>query len=318
MSTSLPRRPLGRSGLMVSALGMGCSRLGSIRHDPVGTLSKAAVAAALDGGITFFDTADSYAGGRSERILGQAVACHRDRVVIATKCGILKTPGSLCRAIESTRSRSGSLGPVHGAAAAWQLLRARRCYSAPYVLRAAEASLRRLRTDYLDVLLLHSPPRSVLADEDVFEAMNNLKADGKIRLWGISALTEADAQLATTIPGIDCIEVRLSVTRREPITGSIAQASRRGFGVIARQPFDSGRGIQPSKGGLRSVGRGLSDASRSQLRSRLEFAMGVPGVSTVIAGMTDPEHVHANVSASAGEPLNLLALETVPQHAYRH
>ena len=108
MSPSLPCRPLGQSGLMVSALGMGCGRLGSIRHDPVGKASSAAVAAALDSGITFFDTADSYAGGRSERILGQAVARRRDRVVIASKCGILKTPVALIRAIESTRRSAAS------------------------------------------------------------------------------------------------------------------------------------------------------------------------------------------------------------------
>lgn len=318
MSPSLPCRPLGQSGLMVSALGMGCGRLGSIRHDPVGKASSAAVAAALDSGITFFDTADSYAGGRSERILGQAVARRRDRVVIASKCGILKTPVALIRAIESTRRSAASRGPAHDGEQSWQMLQTRRCYSPAYIVRAAEASLRRLRMEYLDVLLLHSPPRSVLADESVSEAMGKLKADGKIRLWGVSALTESDAQLAMTIPGIDCIEVRLSVSRPESATVSIAQASKRGLGVIARQPFDSGRAIQNSKVRVRSVDRGPSVASWSQLLSCLQFAMRVPGVSTVIAGMTHPEHVRANVGASMGEPPSPLALETVRQNACGH
>ncbi len=317
MNTSMLRRPMGNSGLMVSALGMGCSRLGSVRRDLSGKSSRAAVTAALDSGITFFDTADSYGGGRSERILGEAVARDRDQVVIATKCGMLRTPAALLRAIESTRKRAGGGGRISRGEGPWRLLQTSRCYSPSYIVRAAEASLRRLGTEYLDILLLHSPPPAVLTEGGVRDAMDKLKADGKIRLWGVSARTEADAELATAIPGIECIEVKLNVCHSESLRGSIEQASKQGLGVIARQPFDSGRVIQNLAADIEFVGRGLSGAG-SKLRLCLQFALGVLGVSTVLAGMTRPEHVRANVSASMGEPVNLSDLERLREYACGH
>ncbi|MGH8970002.1 MAG: aldo/keto reductase, partial [Actinomycetes bacterium] len=125
----MDHRPLGRSGLLVSTVGLGCNNLGG-RIDA--DASRAVVGAALDAGITLFDTADVYGeDGGSEKVLGQLLHGHRDEVVLATKFGY--RPQDL-------------YGPVAGAKG-----------GRAYVRRAVEASLRRLRTDHIDLYQLHSP-----------------------------------------------------------------------------------------------------------------------------------------------------------------
>jgi aryl-alcohol dehydrogenase-like predicted oxidoreductase len=151
-------RPLGNSGLLVSSVGLGCNNFGG-RIDM--DASRAVVERALDEGITFFDTADIYGGhGRSEEILGVLLEGRRDEVVVATKFGHADV--------------DMGFGPAAGAKG-----------SRAYVRRAIEASLRRLRTDHIDLYQLHTPdPVTPIAE--TLAALHELVAEGKVRYIGHS------------------------------------------------------------------------------------------------------------------------------------
>ncbi|MCF8601921.1 aldo/keto reductase [Gordonia sp. HY442] len=150
--------PLGDSGLVVSALGVGCNAFGR-RIDQ--TATNDVVAGAFDNGVNFFDTADSYGAGQSETMLGEALGSHRDEVVIATKFGM-------------------DLGDVYPGA---QTNRASRSY----MLRAVEGSLQRLGTDYIDLYQLHTPDRITPIDETL-SVLTDLVRSGKVRYIGCSNL----------------------------------------------------------------------------------------------------------------------------------
>ena len=166
--TPLPKRPLGDSGLEVPAIGLGCNNFGR-RVDLDGT--RAVVDAALEHGITFFDTADIYGGaGRSEAFLGEVLAGRRDRVLLATKFGMDMGDG---------RGRRGSR---------------------EYIQHAIESSLRRLRTDVIDFYWYHQPDGETPISETL-EALDELVRSGKVRAIGASnfdvmALPHGRAQLA--------------------------------------------------------------------------------------------------------------------------
>src|SRR3954466_15798334 len=149
-------RPLGQSGLMVSVVGLGCNAFGS-RIDADRT--QRVVDAALDAGITLFDTADTYGGGESEELLGRALGTRRDDVVVATKFGM---------------DMEGANGRDWGARA-----------SRRYVRRAVEASLRRLGTDRIDLYQLHQPDL-VTPISETLETLSELVAEGKVRYVGCS------------------------------------------------------------------------------------------------------------------------------------
>ena len=160
------QNPLGRSGLTVSAVGLGCNNFGR-RLDRAGT--RAVIDAALDAGITFLDTADIYGGeGASERLIGEALEGRRDRVVLATKFG----------------AEMGGGGEPRGSRA--------------YARRALEASLERLRTDRVDLLYYHQPDGVTPLAETV-GALAELADEGKIRAFGVSNLDAAQLREAAAL-----------------------------------------------------------------------------------------------------------------------
>src|SRR5579862_4382267 len=144
-------RPLGESGLVVSVVGLGCNNFGG-RLDLAGT--RAVVDAAIDAGVTLFDTADTYGGGGgSEEQLGEVLAGRRDQVVLATKFG----------------HQSADMGYGHAAGAKG---------GRGYIRRAVEQSLRRLRTDYIDLYQIHTPdPHTPIGE--TLTALNELVSEGK-------------------------------------------------------------------------------------------------------------------------------------------
>src|SRR5699024_1359918 len=154
--TDMRYSPLGSSGLMVSAVGLGCNAFGA-RIDAART--EQVVQTALDEGITFFDTSDTYAFGASEELLGKALGSRRDEVVRATKFGM---------------DMQGANGPDWGARA-----------SRRYLRTAVEASLRRLGTSHIDLYQLHQPDL-VTPIEETLEAMGDLVTEGKVRYIGCS------------------------------------------------------------------------------------------------------------------------------------
>lgn len=254
----------------LSPLALGCARLGAFWQQRGIRDGIFAVHAALDEGITAFDTADVYARGLSELILGHALRGKRDATVIVTKCGLLQTPSTLVRA-----------GRAEGLAA----MRAGRVYSAQYVLRAAEASLRRLRTDALDVFLLHSPPRHVLENGDYAEAFARLRGAGKVVVAGISVRTTEDAITAIGAPEVGCVEVEINERRPEALSTVVPEASARNVLVFARQPFASGE-LLPA---VRTV---------ESLSQPLRFVLDHPGIACVIAGASRPKHAREIAEAA--------------------
>ena len=154
-------RSLGRTGLVVSEIGFGAWGIGgrtvsqTSYGDTDDRTSLAALARAHDCGITFFDTSAAYGNGHSEALIGEALGGVRHKAVLATKAGY----------------EAWDRPPDFSAAA---------------IVASAERSLGRLRTDYLDLLLLHNPPLDVLLAADVREALARLVASGKIRAWGAS------------------------------------------------------------------------------------------------------------------------------------
>jgi aryl-alcohol dehydrogenase-like predicted oxidoreductase len=311
-------RPFGRTGIHVSALGMGCSRLGAFWQHRSDRDGLDAVAEAIGFGISFFDTADAYARGRSERLLGRALRGRRDRAIIATKCGLLRTPASLLNALTSSsgQGRPGARQPAALARSASHLISARRCYFPDYIRLAAEASLRRLGTDRIDILLLHSPSEDVLPRIEVADAFARLKEGGKIRLWGVSVRSTSDATLAMALPGIDCLELELNMCRPGAMERVVPETEARGLGIIARQPFGSGallaRATRPKDDG-RPHSSLRVEGMMDRVKACLQFTLDTPGVATVIAGMTRPSHVQANVRAVTSERLTGSQIEEIHQ-----
>lgn len=284
--------------LAVSAVGLGCNNFGT-RLDEKG--SAAVVSAALEAGVTLFDTADIYGRGRSEELLGRLLRAHRDRVVIATKFGM-----------EMGNGRKGA--------------------NPAYIRRALEDSLRRLRTDCVDLYQLHRPdPEVPLAD--TLGALHELVRAGKVREIGCSYFTARELQEAREAagPGARFVSVQneYSLLHREPEEGVLAECERQGMAFLPYYPLASGlltgkylRGAPPpprtrlttnpewarrflTEPHLAAVER-LTGWARSRGHTVLELAVSWlltrPAVASVIAGASTPAQLKANVAA-AGWPL---------------
>jgi aryl-alcohol dehydrogenase-like predicted oxidoreductase len=180
-------RYLARPDLPVSVLGFGCGAvLGRVgRRD-----SLRALAASWDHGVTFFDTARSYGYGEAEGVLGDFLRGKRDRAIVSTKFGILAEPQSAWKRVAKPLVR-GLLDLAPGARSLIRRSTASQLHPghfSPAVLRQSlEESLSRLRTDYVDLLFLHSPPASVLEQGDLFGELDRVVGEGKVRFAGLSA-----------------------------------------------------------------------------------------------------------------------------------
>jgi aryl-alcohol dehydrogenase-like predicted oxidoreductase len=193
-------RTLGRSGIRVSAVGLGTARMGGLgwQQDDLtagydrGQVDAAirAIHRALDLGISFFDTADVYGCGHSERVLGQALAGRRHQVVIATKFGETFDPQS-CRATQEEPS------PAH-------------------IRRACEASLRRLNTDYVDLYLFHLRDYDLGLAAEVRQTLETLATEGKIRCYGWSTDDPERARFFAQGAHCTAIEHRLNIMMDAP------------------------------------------------------------------------------------------------------
>lgn len=215
------QRKLGKDGPEVSAMGLGCWAIGGpFEFDgrPAGwgkvddRKSVRAIRRALDLGITFFDTADVYGCGRSERVLGRALSGRRDEVVVTTKFGLLFD--------EETKQGGGS------------------DVSPAYVRRACEASLRRLDTDRIDLYQLHGGAGDVAGAEGVIEVLEELVAEGKIRHYGTSE--DSSEVLAVFARGEHCASVQTQVNVFGADDEVIRLSEERGLAVVCRSPLAMG------------------------------------------------------------------------------
>ena len=301
----------------MSVLGVGCGTLGAFWQGHSDADWRRALDTAISSGINLFDTADSYGRGRAEHLLGKALKGRGDDLVVITKTGLLKTPSSGMRVLAAAyRSAQGRVGDRlrQTYSATRRDLAQRRCATPEYVRRAAAASRKRLGRSQLDVFLLHNPPPTELRNSELIDTLHELRRSGKIRWWGVSARTTADAAVALEMPGIDCLEIEINVCNIDTTSGLIASAAEMGVAVIARQPFGSGallRQIQEVAGGSDPRTMAASRDKGSILQVCLQYPLSLKGVSTVIAGMARPEHVVQNSQLVSSPPLPSGATESI-------
>ncbi len=255
-------RRLGNEGPDVPVVGLGCNNFG-MRVDLEGT--RAVVEAALDVGVTFFDTADIYGGqGGSESFLGEALEGRRDRILLATKFG-----GDMGDGTEARGSRA-------------------------YIRKAIEGSLQRLRTDFVDLYQYHTPD-GVTPFEETFGALDELVQEGKARYVGHSNLEAAQVEEVDALArerGFArpvSAQNQYSLLRRDAERELLPTCEPLGIGVLPYFPLASGL--------LTGKERGVSP-----LQVAIGGLLAQPAVASVIAGATKPEQVRANGAAGAWEP----------------
>jgi aryl-alcohol dehydrogenase-like predicted oxidoreductase len=295
--TDLATRALGDSGLNTSVIGLGCNNFGR-RVDLDGT--RAVVDAALAEGVTFFDTADIYGRGVSEEYLGEVLQGRRDQVVLATKFGMDMGDGK---------------GPRG---------------SRQYILDASEASLRRLRTDVIDLYWYHRPDGETPIGETL-GALDELVRSGKVRAIGASNFDATQLQEADDIArehGLArfvAVQNEYSLLVREAEREVLPACERLGLGFVPFFPLASGlltgkyRRGERGPEGARLSGRdeiatdeqfaliatleryaGERDVSLTEVAIGALLARGA--VSSVIAGATKPEQVRSNANAARWSP----------------
>jgi aryl-alcohol dehydrogenase-like predicted oxidoreductase len=234
-------RSFGSTDLKVSELGLGCARIGGIFQGDSGGFVDL-LSAAFDGGINFFDTADMYSQGESEQLIGRTFRGRRDRVIIATKAGYClpaqrRLAARLKPILRPVIRRLGLRRASVPSSVRGQLAQD---FSPEYLKNAVEGSLRRLRTDYVDLFQLHSPPRSVVERDDWVSALERLKESGKIRHYGVSC-DDFDAGLAALrLPGLQSVQVLLNLLDQGATERLLPAARDRGVGVIARETLANG------------------------------------------------------------------------------
>jgi aryl-alcohol dehydrogenase-like predicted oxidoreductase len=295
--------PLGESGLLVSVVGLGCNNFGG-RLGVAGT--SAVVDAAIDAGITLFDTSDTYGGGGgSESALGEILGGRRDQIVLATKFGHQKA--------------DMGYGPAAGAKG-----------GRAYIRRAVTESLRRLRTDYIDLYQLHTPD-PVTPVEETLAALQELVWQGKVRYIGHSNFSGwqlADAAHLAAVSGrtpFVSAQNQWSLLERGAELEVVPAARHFGLGVLPYFPLANGlltgkvRRGQPIPAGSRLASRPgyVTDDKLAKVEALiawaqahgvtvLETAIGAlaaqPGCSSVIAGAMTPEQVKTNAAASEWIP----------------
>jgi aryl-alcohol dehydrogenase-like predicted oxidoreductase len=274
---------------------------------------------ALDRGINFYDTADIYAQGRSERLLGKAFKHQRTAVIIATKAGYHLTAagGFGARLKPILRPLVSRVPWVRKSVQRARGAQKRQDFSPAYLKKAIDQSLERLQTDYLDIFQLHSPPSSTIEAGEFIETLENAKAQGKIRWYGVSCRTVEDALLCLRYPGISSLQVAVNLLEFEGIPSLLASAKEKNVAVIARQPLASGfLARHPSllrpehfavdeqefreKLGKAKAYQFLDTGSRRTMaQAALQFVLQLCGVSVVIAGMSSRTHLNENLAAAA-------------------
>lgn len=270
----MQRHPLGRSGLTVSALGFGAGHIGSpdMSEDQAGTLLNAA----LDMGVTLFDTARGY--GLSEERIGRHLSYRRADFVLVSKCGY----------------------GIEGQAD----------WTPGCVTAGIDEALRRMRTDYLDCMLLHSCPRHVLEQPGLIEALERAVEAGKVRVAGYSGENE-DLRFALETGRFGVLETSINLFDQWSLTQVVPRALERGIGIIAKRPLGNApwrfaerpHGDYAEEYWVRMRAMGLDPEGLSWDELALRFTAFQPGVSTAIAGTAKLENLRRNVAVVAQGPL---------------
>lgn len=278
---------LGRTGVCVSRLGAGCSQVASLSTRHAFAEVRATLRAAFERGVTLFDTADVYGQGDSERLLARLFGGRRDEVCYCTKAGLRVGPyAPAVRLVKPLaqpllrRLRRARRGVVDARRAVEG-----RCFEPGRLRRRLEDSLRRLRTDRVDVFLLHGPPPELLGEDGLFETLEAFVREGKARACGVSCGAAADAALCAGRRGVSCVELPAG-PHAPGGRRAAAEAGRAGLGVIVREVFAGGAAVAAP-----------ADAARL-----LRSALGAEGVTSVLVGMTCRDHLAENLRAAGAAP----------------
>lgn len=298
-------RDLGKTGIRVSTIGFGAWAIGGASEasgTPLGwgrtsdDESLAAIRRARDLGVNFFDTSDSYGFGRSESLLGIVLSRQRRDVVIATKVGVARTS-------------AGTL---------------KKDFSREHILHAVDGSLKRLRTDYIDLYQLHNPAMEDLRREEIQETMDRLQELGKIRYWGVSIFNPEEGMEIINRNWGYALQVLYNILNQAPATELFPLAKARGYGIIARVPLASGlltgkyrqdtvfrsddirqnfltpKRLEEAMARVDEVRSIVGVAERSMTEASLRFVLANDAVSTTIPGAKSARQVEGNVAASEG------------------
>jgi aryl-alcohol dehydrogenase-like predicted oxidoreductase len=306
------RRKLGKTGYEVSEIGLGTWQLG----ESFGQLNDETAAEILKTArnveVNFWDTADVYGGGQSERRIGE----FKDKkgVFVATKLG-----------------RNGDIFPNKTG------------YNRKKIKESLAGSLKRLGVETLDLAQLHTIPTEVLADGEVFNIMDDLRAEGMMRHWGASVENVEEALIALKADGCTTLQIIFNLFRQDYIAEVFPEATKRNVGIIVRLPLASGllsgkwnkdtkfadsdhRNFN-ANGEKFNVGETFSGlpfekgvAFAEQLKQMvpsgiplsqfaLRWILDQPAVSTIIAGVTRPDQLRANVDATKREPVEPALVE---------
>ncbi len=314
-------RVFGKTDWKVSEMGFGGARIGGLfANDGGRTASLKTLAAALDAGINFYDTADMYSQGESEVLIGQAFRKARDKVFIASKGGYCLPPGKkfvqlikpfakpIIRALKFRRtwvppSVAGSISQD---------------FSPSYIRKAAEASLRRLKSDYIDLYQLHSPSPEMLHNalfRDTLGALAQLKTEGKIRHYGIALDSVTDAQHCLDLEGISSLQIPFGILDVEALDGVFEEMSRRKLGIIARGSFGGGalketlteaelQASEPKWKRVLEIRRIAKQYGRSPIEAALRFSLRERRIGVNIIGMRTPDHLSMNLRNYSSKPLS--------------
>lgn len=312
----------GKTGMRVSEIGFGGSRIGGVFADKDSSDQALNVLRqALDSGITFYDTADIYAQGESESLIGTAFRGRREQVILATKGGyrlpaqrnIMKRIKPLVRPIVRALGLKRASLPAGISGALSQ------DFSPSYLTKALEASLKRLQSDYIDLYQLHSPGASFMQSPAFGEALQTLetfKSQGKIRFYGVATEVPQDVPFCLSAPGISSVQFGFGLLDLDVLEqGTLAAANARGLGIIARGCFGGGllkdgldeaqlQAATPKWQRVLAVRLGSKRMGRSALDAALQFCRCTPAISVTLLGMRNEEHLRENLRYARAAPLS--------------
>lgn len=251
-------RPLGRTGWNVSTVSFGAWAIGGTWGDIDDEQSMKALHRALDLGINFFDTADVYGDGHSERLIARLRRERSEPFYVASKAGRRLSP----------HTADG--------------------YNKANITAFVERSLKNLEVEAIDLLQLHCPPMEVLYRPEMFDALDGLVKAGKLRHYGVSVEKVEEALKAIEYPGVQSIQIIYNIFRQRPADLFFGEAQRRGVGILARLPLSSGlltgkltRASTFAQDDHRNFNREGAAFDKGETFSGLDFELGLQAVEAL-------------------------------------
>jgi len=299
---------LGNTSIRPSVIGFGTWGLGGVSYGPMDEARALKLLhLAFEKGVNLYDTSDLYGDGKSESLLAKAFSDRRDRVLIATKGGTLPHTG----------------------------FHMPQDFSRNHLENALEASLKRLKTDYVDLYQLHSPTLEDIEVNDCVSTLEAMRAAGKIKAYGVSVRSPTDGKVAIEKFGFRAVQVNFNlIDQRAEECGLFDAAIRHEAGIICRTPLcfgflsgTLGADTPFSEGDHRAnwpkdqlkcwadaptLFKGLTEGKRrSYVQLALQFCLGQPAISTIIPGMMRESEVEEDLAAASLPPLTAAELEEI-------